>query len=536
MSSERKNTMLLACALIIIITLISYVRVLSNSAFVFDDTAVLHENRMVNAGLTLQGVYLAFASAHEANWIPLTWLSHALDVSLFGFDARWHHTTNVMLHLLNSSLLLLVLHKLTGSIWRSFTVAALFAVHPLHVEAVAWITSRKDTLSGLFFMLTLLAYHAYARSPILSRYLVVLLLFVCGLCSKSMLVSVPFVLLLLDFWPLRRGESLAVPAVFGALTKRQFLIVEKLPLFFLAGAVSFITYTTQSVSGTVVQQSTYFINISNAINGYAMYILKMLLPLKLAVIYPFDAAIPLWKTAGAASLLAVCTCGAVMVRKQKPYVVTGWFWFLFMMLPVIGIIRFGEQSIADRYTYLPLIGLFILMVWGIAGICTQLPAGRKVAALSVAVIVLICMIVTEQQTVYWKDNITLFEHAVSVTRDNWLAHDVLGSEYAKQGNFPLGVYHLQETLRIKPDNFIAHNNLGKVYNNLGNHDQALLHFMKAIELKPDHALAHYNLGVVFLMKGDRGSAIKEYEALMRIGSSQAFNLLAAIRQDEMMHK
>ncbi|HEC17229.1 MAG TPA: tetratricopeptide repeat protein [Sedimenticola sp.] len=572
----------------------------------WDDELYVTANRHVQAGLTLEGLRWAFTTFHATNWHPLTWLSHMLDVQLFGLDAGRHHLTNVLLHLGNTLLLFFVLRRMTGAMWRSAFVAALFGLHPLHVESVAWVAERKDVLSTFFGMLTLYAYARYAERPGLGRYLPVVLFFTLGLMSKPMLVTLPFLLLMLDYWPLGRlcgGSPQGLPVA--------RLLVEKIPLFALTAASCVITFIAQKSGGAVTALSgapvhegghavTYYVGvgerISNALVSYACYLGKMIYPRDLAFFYPFREAVPGWQAAGAGLLIGVVSLTALYAIRRAPCFFVGWFWFLGTLVPVIGLVQVGWQSMADRYTYVPLIGLFIVIAWGAPELLRRRPGWKKGMAAAGLALVAAAMVLSLQQVRYWKDSITLYRHAVEATPDSGFAHFKLGTALAEQGALEQSLGHFREALRIQPYDIRARYNLGlalfqlkrfdkaieqfaetlRIYPSFepaqrrlnmaramleraaeptraphgdpaaarmraglalekqGRPDEAIREYEKALELNPDHVNAHQRLGVVLHRLGRLDEAIGHYREVVRLrpGSAAAHYNLGLALADQ----
>lgn len=508
---------------------------LFNSEFIsYDDSAYIVDNPCIKDGLTMDGINWAFSSVKESNWHPLTWISHMLDVSLFGLDAGGHHAVNLIIHTVNTMLLSFVLSRLTGDFWKSLMVAALFGLHPLHVESVAWVSERKDVLSGLFFMLILLSYDLYVKRPSFARYSIVLIFFLLGLMSKPMLVTVPFVLLLLDFWPLRRWDIISFSPGHGKLV--TFPIREKIPLFLLAAISSIVTLIAQKSGGAVVdyEESSLITNIFNAAVSYVKYIYLTFVPTGLSVFYPFPRHIPVWKFVLSTTVLVAVSFVSFRKRKEFPFLAVGWFWFLGMMVPVIGIIRVGAQAMADRYTYLPSIGLFIFFVWGLSAILDRYSVKMQMRAGFSAVILAILCLITHRQVGYWHDTISLFTHAAEVSDDNSVALENLGSAYARRGEFDKAIDYLQDAVRVSSSYWVAYNNLGNVLSQVGRYDEAMRAYSRAIELKPDYAMAHFNLGLLYMSAyGDMTKAMQEYRVLSGIDSGKAGFLLESIAQVEM---
>jgi len=502
-----------------------YLQVGGHAFIGLDDYEYIIENPPVLRGLTLEGIRWAFTTFHAGNWHPLTWLSHMLDVELFGPSAGWHHRMNMLYHLLNTELLFLVLWRMTGGMWQSAFVAALFGVHPLHVESVAWVAERKDVLSTMFWILTMGAYLRYARRPDIGRYLLVTVVFAIGLMCKPMLVTLPFVLLLLDWWPLGRlaqadssgppSRRLYVPVLFR-------LIWEKVPLLGMSAISCAIAYLAQAKSGAVYnfEYLTFGSRISNAIVSYVIYLGKTVWPSSLAVFYPHPATIhanvPAWEIAGAILLLCGLSIIALREGHRRPYLAVGWLWYLGTLVPVIGVVQVGGQALADRYTYVPLIGFFIAVSWGIPAMLSGwhfrklalwVLGGTLVFALSVA---------GWSQVGYWRDSVTLFSRALAVTDSNWLAMNDLGASYVRLGQYQQAVGYFQEALRIMPDYVQAWNNLGVSYERIGQPQQAIGCYQEALRIKPDYAQAWNNLGVSYGNLGQHQQAIGYFQEALRI--------------------
>src|SRR6266436_473608 len=396
----------------------------------YDDQRYVYENTKITGGLSISGIAWAFTHIHSLNWHPLTTISHMLDCQLYGLNAGWHHFTNVLLHTLAAILLFLALQQMTGAVWQSAFVAALFAIHPLRVESVAWIAERKDVLSGVCFMLTLLAYVYYTHAPSLRRYLGVVLVFVLGLMSKPMLVTLPFVLLVLDYWPLRRiGRQTSYAG-------RQLLIplLEKIPLIALSAVSSVVTFFAQKGAVGFTEQLPISARINNAVVSYVAYMWQMLWPVRLAVFYPHpEHRLRLWEIISCLVILICITAVAIALRKQRPYFITGWLWYLGMLVPVIGLVQVGWQSRADRYTYLPQIGLYVVATWAVADLTGLWRRQRTI--LSAAAILTIAVLSWRAwiQTSYWRDSETLFTHVLAVTSNNGVAENNLGIVFLRKG-------------------------------------------------------------------------------------------------------
>ena len=600
--SDNTRRTILLCVLLGAVTLASYWPVLRNDFVSYDDPDYVSENPYVLRGLTWQNSSWAFETVHSANWHPLTWLSHMLDVQLFGLQPAGHHLTNLLLHTANTLLLFLALQRMTRARWRSALVAALFALHPLHVESVAWVAERKDVLSGFFFMLTLWAYARYAtrgqRSEVrgqwsvvrgpwsLSRlpsslfYLLSLCFFALGLMSKAMLVTLPFVLLLLDYWPLQCFQRAPgkLQSSAGKFHPSSFilhpLLLEKLPFFALAAASSAMTFATQQNAGAVRSLEAFSpgFRIANALVAYGRYLGKMIWPANLACFYPAPTEWPLAWVLGATLLLAALTALCVWQVKRAPYLAVGWFWYLGMLVPVIGIVQVGMQSMADRYTYLPLIGVFIAVVWAAAeGGSRRKAESRKLKAEIVSkkieasitpgsavpssrfdarspepgkdafhrvpdyarsewdavervptwlmgaamVALLLCGYLTWRQTGFWRTSTSLFAHAVAVTRDNEVAQNNLGTCLLKGGNVAAAEPHFVEALRIKPRYADALANLASCRSAQGRVPEAIDCFQRALDISPA-PVCHYDLANLLRDQGRLAEAEAHYQAALRL--------------------
>jgi tetratricopeptide (TPR) repeat protein len=484
----------------------------SNGFVAYDDPSYVQENPVVKLGLTADGVRWAFTTWTVANWHPLTWLSHMLDVQLFGVDPAWHHRENVLWHCANALLLLAFLHRTTGGWWRSALAAALFAVHPLRVESVAWISERKDVLSTFFFLLALLAYVAYVRRPSPLRYLAIALSFALGLLAKPMVVTLPAVLLLLDVWPLRR-----LPA--GRLTAAALwpLLREKLPLFALSAVSSAVTFLAQAHGGAVrsVQGLPLSARAANAVVSAVAYLGKTLWPTDLAVLYPHPGyrpgGIPAWKVAFATALLLGITAIALREARRRPYLLAGWGWYLVTVLPVIGLLQVGQQGMADRYTYLPLIGPVFAAVWAAGEAVERLRVPRAALAVTGLVLVLGAASFARVQAGYWRDSLTLFDHATRVTEDNRIAWKNVGSARFERGEPAEALAAFAEAARIDPDDPDLWFDQGLALSALGRYGEATSHFERAIQLEPGDGESWFNLGIAWarLRQPDRVAAVAQ---------------------------
>jgi protein O-mannosyl-transferase len=509
---------------------------LGNHEFIeFDDDQYVYANPQVKAGLTLEGMVWAFTTTRAGYWHPLTWLSHMLDCEFYGVRAGRHHITNLLLHLANTLLLFLVLERMTGKLLASSFVAALFALHPLHVESVAWIAERKDVLSTFFWMLTLWTYVRYTERRTVNRYLVVLFSFSLGLLSKPMLVTLPCVMLLLDYWPLGRLQ-VGLPSGHWSIHDNSLelhnprssthrIILEKLPFFALAAVSSSVTFLSTQVEGVVGTLESYPLEVraANALVTYLIYIGKMIWPHPLAALYPHPGMWPAWQVAGAGLLLAGISVLVVRGVRRYPYLGVGWFWYLGTLVPVIGLVQVGTQGMADRYTYIPLIGLFIMIAWGIPDLLARWRYRATVLAISAGLLLSIFMMVTRNQIHRWHDSVPLFEHTLNVTTGNFRIHDNLGSALIHRGKYEEAIAHYNEALRIKPDDLGAHYGLGNALIHQRKYDEAIVHYTEALRIKPGDAVAHYGLGVALGRQEKYQEAIDHFTEALRINPQDASN-------------
>lgn len=496
-----------------ILTLLVYSPTFQYPFIHFDDPEYVFENPHVQAGLSWDGITYAFTTLDCANWHPLTWLSLELDATLYGGNrAGAFHATNVIWHIANTVLLFLVWARLTGQIWRSAMVAALFALHPLHVESVAWVGERKDVLCTFFWMLSLLAYIAYVRSPGVARYLLVMLAMTLGLLSKPMLVTAPFLFMLLDYWPLQRARLDSGAAAWGRL------VLEKIPLIFLALASCVVTFIAQHRGLTVATFAKVPLDerIGNALVSYVAYMTRLIWPAHLAPFYPHPGAGVSVAWASAAGILLVAlTILALILGRCWPYVPVGWLWYIGTLVPVIGLVQVGDQALADRYTYVPAIGLFVLATWGINDWLTARHMARVTFGVVAAVVLVACVVVTSRQLGFWKDDLTLWQHTIDVTQGNWLAHYNLGAIHGKQHRPSDAVRSYQKALESKPDYLNAHHNLGAMLTALGRTDEAMAEYQQVLTIDPEFPSALYNLGSLYRDRGELDKAAAQYEKIIR---------------------
>jgi hypothetical protein len=472
----------------------------------YDDPDYVTENDYVRNGLTLDSLKWAATAVVVGNWMPVTLLSHVADTQLFGTESGGRHIENVLLHALAAVLLFAALERSTKARWPSIFVAAAFALHPVHVESVAWIAERKDVLSAFFGFLALYAYVRYTERPGTQRYLMVAVAFTLGLMSKPMLVTFPFLLLLLDVWPLQRFQF---PRV----------LWEKLPLLALSAADSAVTFLVQKDIGAV-QAIPLMFRMRNALVSYIIYIGQLFWPTRLAVFYPIHTVF-VWQVLLAAMILAGVSALAVYWWRTRPYFATGWLWFLGTLVPVIGIVQVGGQARADRYTYIPFIGLTIIVAFGAEDLIRKFPAARTAAIFATAIFGVVCMVLTAKQTSYWQDDGTLFQHAVEVTEKNFIAESGLGIYLAQTGRGAEAIPHFEEYLRLVPRDAKIHNNLGILLANLPDHqNEAISHFEAAVNIDPKFKEAQFNLGMALSkVPGRTADAIAHLDAARRIQPS-----------------
>jgi len=510
------------------LTLVIYWPVLSHEFVNIDDNLYVTENRHVQGGLTWSGASRAFTSTTANNWHPLTMLSHMLDCHLYGLNPRGHHLSNLLLHTANTLFLCLALCRMTGCVWRSAFVAAAFSLHPTHVESVAWIAERKDVLSTFFWILTMWSYAHYVSRPGITRYLLVLLLFVLGLLSKPMVVTLPFVLLLMDYWPLERlqrnmGEGSDTPSPLKTFKSDKaspsYLVREKLPFFALSTIFSIVAFFAQQEGGSVESLDALPLKIrfANTLVAYVQYIGKMIWPHELAVYYPHPgSALPLWQAAASGLFLALVTVLALRTARRLPYLPVGWFWYLGTLVPVVGLVQVGGQSMADRYTYIPFIGLFVVVAWGVPSLLGRRPYRGPLLSFLSGAALFSCLVGTWIQVGYWHDSITLFEHTISVTADNAFAHVNLGSALVGKGKTQEAIKHFSEALRVKPHDARARHNLGFALMKQGNLEKAIMHYRMALQIKRDYAEARSNLGIALGQQGKLAEAISHLSEALRM--------------------
>ena len=500
---------LLICLVLAASALIPYVQVKDYAFITFDDDMYVTANPVVRAGLTWPGVKWAFTARHSSNWHPVTWLSHMLDCHLFGLRPGRHHLVNVAFHLANTILLFLFWDWVTGALWPSALVAALFALHPLHVESVAWVAERKDVLSTFFWLGTILAYAGYVLAPSWRRYLLLLLCFTLGLLAKPMLVTLPFVLLLLDYWPLGRlpGQTAnlaeaGVPPPRPSIWVYWPLLKEKLPLFALAGLSCLMTMLAQRGSGAVMPLAIRPMGsrIANALVAYVHYVVKLFWPFPMVFFYQL-APVSWWLAAGAGLALLAVSAFIVYGARRWPYLLVGWLWYLGTLVPVIGIIQVGGQAMADRYTYVPFIGLFVMLAWGVSAAATAWRHRRILLSIGAAAALLACLWSTWVQVGYWRNSETLFNHALKIDPTNYMAYHHLGMALYGEGKVNQAIDMYQKTLAVAPEYPSAYNNLAIVYAEQGRYHEAVPLFKAAIRLTPNNISFYRNLALAYQKQG-----------------------------------
>ena len=533
---------LATAAALVAITFAVFGQTLGHEFVNYDDPAYVSENENIHSGLNWHSVVWAFTHVHSQNWHPFTTMSHMLDCQLFGVKPGPHHFVNVLLHSAAAVFLFLVLEQMTAALWRSAVVAAIFAIHPLHVESVAWVSERKDVLSGLFFMLTLLAYFYYTRKPNIWRYVTMSILFACGLMSKPMLVTLPIILLLLDYWPLKRFEQ----------SNALELVLEKIPLGVLSIASAVVTLVVQNGGIGLVPLDVLPLSwrFTNALSACLIYIWQMIWPANLAVGYSHPGRLPIWEVAGSAALLIAISLCIFAGRKRSPYLIVGWAWYLIMLLPVIGLVQVGGQSHADRYTYLPQIGLYIAVTWGVVDLSRWRRYPSPMLGAAAAIIIIALSLRAATQVWYWHDGERLWKHALAVTTQNDVAHLGLGGFLVKQKRLDEAIAELRTVVARHPNDLDARLKLASALSekkgrmndaiaeyeaaarigpnpdvettlaNLlleqGRIEEAIQHYWSVVQMDPSSALAHYNLAVGLHRQGHLTEAIVHYKAALKI--------------------
>ena len=513
---------IIICLLLAATTLFVYLQVINYDFVYFDDELYVIDNPNVKAGLSRESIVWAFSADYAGNWHPLTWLSHMLDIEFYGLSPMGHHLTNLQIHIANTVLLFILFNWMTGAVWPSSLVAALFALHPLHVESVAWVAERKDVLCAFFWILSTLAYVRYTRNQSKTNYLLIVVLFVFGLMSKPMIVTLPFTLLLLDFWPLSRFKPKVYKTQTSACRIPIALICEKIPLFALSAISSIITFSIQQHGGAVasLESIPLIIRASNALVSYISYITKMFWPINLAFFYPYNE-LPVERVLISGLFFLCISVLIILASRRFPYLVTGWLWYVGTLVPVIGLVQTGSQSMADRYTYIPLIGLFIMIAWGISDIPIKQQSKRVLLSVFSSAALIFFMTCTWFQIGHWQNGITIFKHTLNITKNNCVAHCELGHALMRNGKLDEAVIQFYKALKINPNYEEAYVNLGCTFAAQKNISDAICHYNKALLINPDNAKTHNNLGVLLAGKGKFNDAFYHYKEALRINSKYA---------------
>jgi Flp pilus assembly protein TadD len=515
--NTSKLQMTLVSAGLVLLILATFEPLRHNEFIIYDDYDYITENPHIQSGFTRDSIIWAFTSGYASNWHPLTWLSHMVDIELFELNPLGHHLHNLLLHIASTILLFWLLHNMTGAVWRSAFVAMAFGIHPLHVESVAWAAERKDVLSMLFFMLTVAAYLYYVRQGGKGRYLLVMLCFALSLMAKPMLVTLPLVLLLLDFWPLGRVQKFTnKPAGKNRPMPALRLITEKVPLLMLTTASCIVTYLVQKASGSV-NPLDFHTRVLNALVSYTAYIGKIFWPHNLAVLYPYPGqTYSVWLSAAALILLLIFSGFALHYHTRRPYFITGWFWYVVTLIPVIGLIQVGNQAMADRYTYLPSIGVFLIISWTAARFSAKWRYQKILMGTLSGLLALAMVIGTRTQLAYWKDSAALFEHTLVVTNNNYIAHSIFGKVLEKQGRLDEAVVHINKSLQIWPDFPDANINMASILIKRKQFDDAMVYLHKTMEITPDNPRVYYYMGSLFQAQRKSDEAIHAYERTLQL--------------------
>jgi protein O-mannosyl-transferase len=503
-----------------------FCRIAENNFINFDDPEYITNNYHIQSGFNSQNIKWAFTDAFMGNWHPLTMLSHILDWDLFGAKPAGYHLVNLFLHIGAVIFLFLFLNKSTGNLWPAAFAAALFALHPLRVESVAWAAERKDVLSMFFGMACLYLYVLYAKSHKLSRYVACLILFALSLLSKSMLVTLPFIFLLLDYWPLGRWQS-----ALSVQTEKKFIhskniFWEKIPFFILTIISSIAACWAQNKSGSVVTiaQESFLARISNMIISYVSYLEKIFWPVDLAIFYHPAHSFPLWQILFSSFVLIAITIAVLYTIRNKPFLFVGWFWYLGTLIPVIGLVQIGSQAMADRYSYMPSIGIAIMASWGMPYLFTNLQQGKKILFLTGIIFLSTLAVLTWQQCGYWKNNIELFNHALQVTKDNDVAHNGLAMALFEKGKYEEAIDHYNKAIDISPRYSLAYSNRGVAYAGLGEYRQAINDFNKAISMTQNSADMYNNRGMIYLRLGDKEPGCRDLQKACELGKCKMFKM------------
>jgi protein O-mannosyl-transferase len=540
----NKTIKIIICILLVLSTFAIYSQVQDHEFINYDDYQYIRDNWEIKSGLSSESISWAFTTFYGNNWFPITWLSHTLDYQLYGLNPKGHHLTSLFFHITNSLLLFLVLFRMTGALWKSAFVSVVFAIHPLNVESVAWVAERKNVLSTLFWLLTMWTYISYAQTKKLKTYYLVILFFTLGLMSKAMLVTLPFVLLLLDYWPLGRlkleqgGSDKEVLARSKYHMKSEFLklLLEKAPLFALTVGTCILTFIAQKSEAAMINLNnlSVFTRLTNAMVSYLEYLKKMIWPNELAVFYPHpESTLATWKWVVCSIVLVTITTISIRLIKKAPYFVVGWFWYLGTLIPVIGIVQVGGQAMADRYAYVPLIGIFIIVAWGLPDFLEKWPFKEQLLSISTVILIPMLMVITWTQVSLWKNSISVFKRAFRVSNEqsynSYIINYHLGNAFFDKQKTGEAISHYKMAIELNPEFVNAYSNLGGALFVEGKNEDAISHFKTAIELKPDHADAHYNLGATLIAERKSEEAISHFKMAIKIKPDyiKAYNNLGA---------
>jgi len=504
-----KKQILIVYIILTLATLVVFWQVYQCDFINIDDDVYVTENSYVQSGITPEGVGWAFGTTYAEFWHPLTWLSLMLDYQLYGLNAGGYHLTNLILHILSTLLLFWLFNRMTGTVWKSAFVAALFALHPLRVESVAWIAERKDVLSAFFWMLTLCLYVYYTEKPVIRRYLLVLICFVCGLMSKPICVTLPMVMILLDYWPLGRFKSKKGNLILWQLR-------EKTPFFISSVVFSIITLYAQH---SLPVEHPLSLRVANAPVSFVTYLEKIFCPYDLAIYYPYLDQLSVWQVLGAALLIIVISAAIILAVKRLPYLFVGWLWYAITILPVIGIIPIGDPM-ADRYIYLPSIGIAIMLAWGVPSLIKSEEMRKKLLFPAGIAVLAILSVLTWQQCVYWKNKLELFNHALHVTKNNYVVYNIRGVAYGKLGQYHLAIDDFNKAILLKPRFITVYYNRGVAYGKLGEYQLAIEDFSKAIDMRPDYDEAYHRRGVAYLFQGNNKYGCQDAQKACELGNCQ----------------
>lgn len=530
MTTDHKKKKLIVYIFLIVITSAVFWQVYQYEFIDLDDSVYVLNNQHIQSGITSDAIRWSFSTLYAEFWHPVTWFSLMFDYQFYGFNAGGYHLTNIILHILSTLLLFWIFNRMTGEIWKSAFVAAIFALHPLHVESVAWIAKRKDVLSGFFWMLTLCFYVYYTQKPVIKRYLLVVSSFALALMSKPIVVTLPMIMILLDYWPLRRFAS-------HKGNRISWQIKEKMPFFILSGIFTVLTYIAHHNPHT--ENFPPGLRIGRAFVSFVNYIEKTFWPADLAVYYPFSNQLQIWQVTGAVILMIFISFIIITVRKRHPYLLVGWFWYVITLLPVIGIFQAAPKSFYDHYAYLPTIGITMMLAWGIPVLFLKKPFRRIILFASAAAIIMLMVALAGKQCGFWKNNLTLFGHALHVTRNNAIAHNFLALELEKQETFDEALYHFDEAIRIIPDYADVYFNKGNVYIKLGQYQKAIAQYQEAIRLKPYYAEAYNCMGSAYADTGQYEKALEYFNKSIRLKKNFAdayYNrglIYIKLRQDQL---